>query len=74
MNERIETLFKRKREENSDRNTRLYCSSVSDNNYSGSSRTSVTIENKLQQESECYVKSIVHFIFIIYTHSILLRL
>lgn len=59
-------MLKRKREENSDRNTRLYCSSVSDNNYSGSSRTSITIANKLQQESERHVKSIVYFTLIVY--------
>lgn len=66
MSERIETLLKRKREENSDRNTRLYGSSVFDNNYSGSSRTSITIANKYQQESESYVKSIIYFIPIVY--------
>lgn len=59
VNTRIQNFMKRKEEDSNDRNTRLYCSPVSDNNYYDSSRTCVTVATKRQKGSECYVKSIV---------------
>ncbi|KAE9525051.1 hypothetical protein AGLY_014465 [Aphis glycines] len=56
VNDRIENFLKRKREENHDRNTRMYCNSISSTNYSGASRTCNTIEAKRQRGSECFVK------------------
>lgn len=56
VNDRIENFLKRKREENHDRNTRIYCNSISSTNYSSASRTYNTIEAKRQRGSECFVK------------------
>lgn len=53
----MEYFLKRKREEINDRNTRLYCSLISKNNYDCSSRTCDTISPKRQKGSECFVKS-----------------
>ncbi|XP_028044419.1 uncharacterized protein LOC113556178 isoform X2 [Rhopalosiphum maidis] len=56
VNSRIDNFLKRKRDENHDRNTRMYCNSISSRNYSSASRTCNTIEAKRQKGSECFVK------------------
>lgn len=58
VNSRIENFLKRKRNENHDRNIRVYCNSISSRNYSSASRTCNTIEAKRQNGSECFVKKI----------------
>ncbi|XP_060856152.1 MAP3K12-binding inhibitory protein 1-like isoform X1 [Metopolophium dirhodum] len=56
VNRRIENFLKRKRDENQERNARLYCNSISSRNCSSASRTCNTIEAKRQKGSECFVK------------------
>ncbi|XP_025207442.1 MAP3K12-binding inhibitory protein 1-like isoform X2 [Melanaphis sacchari] len=56
VNRRIEHFLKRKRDENHDRNMRMYCNSKSSRNHSSASRTCNTIEAKRQKGSECFVK------------------
>lgn len=59
MDNRVYNYLKRKREENNDRNTRVYCTSISSSN---SARTSSIITTKRQKGSECFVKSNINFI------------
>ncbi|XP_050442361.1 MAP3K12-binding inhibitory protein 1-like [Adelges cooleyi] len=53
VTKRISFFMKRKREDNDDRNPRLYCNSTVD---SSSARTCSTVAAKRQKGSECYVK------------------
>lgn len=61
MNNRIECFLKRKREENSEKNTRMYCKQIYNGDYADSSRTCSTIAAKRQKGSECFVKSNISF-------------
>lgn len=62
MNNRIDCFLKRKREENNEKNARIYCSQIYNGNYDDTSRTCSTIAAKRQKGSECFVKSIFFFL------------
>lgn len=61
MNNRIDCFLKRKREENSEKNNRIYCGQINNGDFADSSRTCSTIAAKRQKGSECFVKSIIPF-------------